>query len=107
MGDAASLAMPVHWDEPFGLVAIEAQAAGAPVVGYRRGGLPEVVRDGVTGFLVEPGDEAALVAAVARAGKIERAACRRHVAESFPLSRMLELHERLYARVTRGEAVAA
>ena len=99
MSRASAVLMPVRWDEPFGLVALEGQAAGAPVVCYRRGGLPEVVRDGQTGILVEPGDERALVAAIERAGRIDRAACRRHVAESFPLARMLALHERLYAHV--------
>jgi glycosyltransferase involved in cell wall biosynthesis len=70
-GSAVALA-PIEWDEPFGLVAAEAQMAGCPVVGYRRGGLPEVVEEGTGGFLVPPGDLDALVAAVPRALALDR-----------------------------------
>jgi glycosyltransferase involved in cell wall biosynthesis len=70
-GSAVALA-PVEWDEPFGLVAAEAQMAGCPVVGYRRGGLPEVVEEGAGGFLVPPGDLDALVAAVPGALALDR-----------------------------------
>lgn len=100
MGDAASLAMPVHWDEPFGLVALEAQAAGTPVVGYRRGALPEVVVAGQTGSLVEPEDEAAFAAALWRAGDIDRGACRRQAAR-FSISAMLDGYEEVYTWLTR------
>lgn len=72
MAGSAVTLMPVEWDEPFGLVAAEAQMAGCPVVGYRRGGLPEVVEEGVGGFLVAPGDAGALVAAVPRARALDR-----------------------------------
>ena len=72
MAGSAVALMPVEWDEPFGLVAAEAQMAGCPVVGYRRGGLPEVVEQGVGGFLVSPGDLDALVAAVPAALALDR-----------------------------------
>jgi len=78
MAGSAVALMPVEWDEPFGLVAAEAQMAGCPVLGYRRGGLPEVVEEGVGGFLVAPGDLHALVAAVPAALALDR----RRVAES-------------------------
>ncbi len=77
MAGAAATLMPVEWEEPFGLVAAESQMAGCPVAGYRRGGLPEVVSEGVGGYLVEPGDEAGLVEAVHRAAGLDRAAIRR------------------------------
>ncbi|HEV7126260.1 MAG TPA: glycosyltransferase, partial [Ktedonobacterales bacterium] len=64
MADADAVLVPSHWEEPFGLAPCEAQAAGAPVVGYRVGALPEVVADGVTGWLVPRGDIAAAAAAV-------------------------------------------
>jgi glycosyltransferase involved in cell wall biosynthesis len=72
MAGSAVALMPVEWDEPFGLVAAEAQMAGCPVVGYRRGGLPEVVEQGVGGLLVPPGDVDALVAAVPLALALDR-----------------------------------
>ncbi|MDE3100901.1 MAG: glycosyltransferase [Chloroflexota bacterium] len=101
MGVSAALLLPVRWDEPFGLVAVEAQAAGTPVVTFARGGLVELVADGRTGFLVETDDEDAFVAAIRRIGGIDRAACRRN-AERWTIARMLDAHERLYARLARG-----
>jgi glycosyltransferase involved in cell wall biosynthesis len=89
MGAAVALLMPVRWDEPFGLVAIEAMAAGTPVIAYRRGGLAEVIEDGRTGALVDPGDEDALADAVRRAGSIDRSACRAHVASRYSLEAMV------------------
>lgn len=96
MSRASAVLMPVHWDEPFGLVAAEAGAAGAPVIGYRRGGLPDIVREGKTGYLVDPDDERALAAAVGRLDEIDRSACRMHVAERFSMALMIEAHERAY-----------
>lgn len=72
MAASAVTLMPVDWEEPFGLVAAESQVAGCPVVAYRRGGLPEVVEDGVGGFLVEPGDEDGFVAAIHAARALDR-----------------------------------
>lgn len=84
-GSAVALA-PVEWDEPFGLVAAEAQMAGCPVVGYRRGGLPEVVEDAVGGFLVRPGDEDALVAAIPAAVALDRRAVRQSVVRRLDIA---------------------
>lgn len=96
MSRSSALLMPIHWDEPFGLVAIEAGAAGSPVIGYRRGGLIDIVREGKTGYLVDPDDERALVAAVGRLDGIDRSACRRNVAERFSMASMIDAHERAY-----------
>jgi len=100
MAGAKALLMPVRWDEPFGLVAAEAMAAGTPVVGYRRGGLAEVVEDGRTGFLVEPDDEEALARAVGRIGVIDRRVCRDRVEHRFSLQRMVDGYAAFYASVT-------
>lgn len=100
MGSSAALLMPVRWDEPFGLVAVEAQAAGTPVVAFARGGLVEIVEDGRTGFLLERDDETAFAAAIARVGELDRAACRRN-ARRWSIAAMLDAHERLYARLAR------
>ena len=66
LGNATALLFPIDWSEPFGLVMIEAMACGTPVVAWRRGSVPEVLDDGVTGCLVESMDDA--VAATRRAG---------------------------------------
>ena len=92
MGAAATLLMPVNWDEPFGLVALEALATGTPVVAYARGGLPEII-DAQSGVLAAANDEDAFRHAVTRASGLVRAACRAR-AQSFPLAAMLDRYER-------------
>ncbi|HKT37611.1 MAG TPA: glycosyltransferase [Ktedonobacterales bacterium] len=104
MGQARAVLCMPHWEEPFGLVACEAQAAGAPVIGYRRGGLAEVVADGETGYLVEPGDVAAAVAAVQRASALDRHACRARVERLFRLETMLDAYEAFYAETLALDA---
>ncbi len=99
MARAAVVLCPSRWDEPFGLAAAEAQACGTPVVAFRRGGLSEVIVDGVTGFLVPADDVAAAAAAVARAPGLSRAACRQHAEGRLDLGVSLDAHERLYRRV--------
>jgi glycosyltransferase involved in cell wall biosynthesis len=96
MAGATAVLVPSQWEEPFGLVACEAQAAGAPVVGYARGGLRDIVASGETGVLVTPGDIAAAAAGVAQAAGIDRRGCRARVAARFTLERMAQAHERLY-----------
>lgn len=76
MAGAAAVLMPIGWEEPFGLVAAEAQVAGCPVAAYRRGALPEVVEENAGGLLVAPGDEAALAAATRRLTGFDREAVR-------------------------------
>jgi UDP-glucose:tetrahydrobiopterin glucosyltransferase len=97
MAGAAALLAPVRWEEPFGLVACEAQAAGCPVIAYARGGLREVVEDGVTGWLTAPDDIESAVRAVERLAALDRAACRARVARRFGLAAMLAAYEALYA----------
>jgi len=99
MGRSAALLCPSAWDEPFGLVAAEANACGTPVVGYRRGGLPEAVGEDVTGILVPPGDVAGAAAGVARADALSREACRRHAERTLDLGAVLDAHELLYQRL--------
>jgi glycosyltransferase involved in cell wall biosynthesis len=97
MAGAEALLVPSKWDEPFGIVASEAQAAGAPVIAYTRGGLTEVIADGVTGFLVPPDDISAAAAALARVPALDRAACRAHIERRFSLAAMLTAYEAFYA----------
>lgn len=102
MARAAVVVCPSRWNEPFGLAAAEAQACGTPVVAYRRGGLSEVIMDGVTGCLVPPDDILAAAEAVSKAAGISRQACREHAADHLDLELSLDAHERLYRRVAGG-----
>ena len=94
LGQAAAMVVPIQWDEPFGVVFVEALACGTPVISCARGALPEIVRDGVEGFLGKTADE--LVHAVARLAEIDRQACRRRVEEYFSVERIVDNYEKLY-----------
>jgi glycosyltransferase involved in cell wall biosynthesis len=102
MARAAVVLYPSRWDEPFGVAAAEAQACGTPVVAFRRGGLGEVIVDGVTGFLVPPDDVRAAADAVSHVAGISRAACREHAEGQLDLGLSLDAHERFYRRVAGG-----
>jgi len=104
MGEAQAVVCTPHWEEPFGLVACEAQAAGTPVIGYRRGGLAEVVADGETGYLVAPGDVTAALVAVQRVSELDRHACRARVERLFRLETMLDAYEAFYAETLALDA---
>jgi glycosyltransferase involved in cell wall biosynthesis len=97
LGGARALLHLIGFDEPFGLSVVEALACGTPVIAYRRGSMPELIDDGVTGFLVDSFDEA--VAAIARIGEIDRAACRRAAEARFGVDRMAREYLALYRRL--------
>lgn len=92
--DAVALVNPISWPEPFGLVMVEALACGTPVVSFPAGAAPEIVDDGVTGFL--PVDVDAAVAALGRVSDLDRAACRKAVEERFSAERMVADYLALY-----------
>jgi glycosyltransferase involved in cell wall biosynthesis len=94
---AAALLFPIDWPEPFGLVMIEALACGTPVLALRRGSVPEVIRDGVTGYVRDTEDE--LVEAVCRLPALDRAACRGEVETRFSSQVMAEAYERVFERL--------
>jgi glycosyltransferase involved in cell wall biosynthesis len=102
MARAAVVLFPARWDEPFGMAAAEAQACGTPVIAFQRGGLSEVIMDGVTGFLVPPGDLDAAAGAVAKVAGLSRTACREHAVGHLDLDLSLDAHERLYRQVADG-----
>lgn len=94
LGQAAALLVPIRWDEPFGIVFAEALAAGTPVITCARGAVPEIVGEGVTGFLIQ--DVASGAAAVARLPSLSRAACRRAAEERFGSAAVAARYEALY-----------
>jgi glycosyltransferase involved in cell wall biosynthesis len=100
LGEAMALLFPIDWPEPFGLVMIEAMACGTPVIAFRRGSVPEVVQDGVSGFIVDTVEEA--VAAVRRLPSLDRAKVRAEFERRFTVERMA--HE--YVQAYRGLANA-
>jgi len=91
--------VPIDWEEPGGTAVVESLALGTPVVGFRRGCLPELVEDGRTGLLVDPGDAEALAAAVGDAARLNPDDCRREAARRFTPSRMADRYLRLYDKV--------
>ena len=101
LGGALALVFPIDWPEPFGLVMIEALACGTPVIAWRCGAIPEVVDDGVTGFVCDDLDAA--VAAVERAAQLSRAGCRREFERRFSAARMAEDYLAVYRRLV-GES---
>jgi glycosyltransferase involved in cell wall biosynthesis len=100
LSGAHALLFPIDWPEPFGLVMIEAMACGTPVIAFNRGAVPEVVEEGVTGYIVE--DEIGAVAAVNRVSRISRAGVRRHFEERFTSHRMAQEYVQAYQAVIRA-----
>jgi glycosyltransferase involved in cell wall biosynthesis len=101
---AAALVFPIQWDEPFGMVMIEAMACGTPVVALRRGSVPEVVVDGITGVVCDTADE--LPAAVHAARRIDPLTCREHVRDVFDVPTMALRYEQIYrSSITRRAAL--
>jgi len=98
---ARALIAPLTWEEPFGLVAVEAMLSGTPVLGFARGSFPEIVDEGVTGFLAPPGHVEALAAIAPRLAGFDRRACARRARERFRAEVMAEAYERVYAHAAR------
>jgi glycosyltransferase involved in cell wall biosynthesis len=102
LGRAAALLFPIDWPEPFGLVMIEAMACGTPVIAFRRGSVPEVMEDAVTGFVVDSVEEA--VAAVGRLGELSRRRCREAFEQRYDVGRMARDYVAIYRRLARRRA---
>jgi len=103
LGGAEALLFPIEWPEPFGLVSIEAMACGTPVVAYRHGAAPEVIDDGVTGYVIDGEDEA--VEAVQAARRLDRRTVRRGFDRRFSATAMARGYLDLYAeRLSRRPA---
>jgi glycosyltransferase involved in cell wall biosynthesis len=98
LGHAMALLFPIDWPEPFGLVMIEAMACGTPVIAFRRGSVPEVIDDGVTGFVVE--DEAEAIRALKRLGELDRRRVRARFEERFTSRRMAQDYIEHYEKMS-------
>lgn len=94
LGEASALLFPIDWPEPFGLTMIEAMACGTPVLAFRRGSVPEIVDDGVTGYIVDGMEEA--TAALSRVLRLDRRAVRRRFEERFSATRMAKDYLKFY-----------
>jgi glycosyltransferase involved in cell wall biosynthesis len=103
LGQAAAMIVPIEWDEPFGIVFAESLACGTPVISCPRGALPEIVRDGVDGFLVDNIEDAC--AAVARLPSIRRADCRRRAETEFASSVVVEKYLGLYSQLVNPTGI--
>jgi glycosyltransferase involved in cell wall biosynthesis len=100
LGGAKALLHLISFDEPFGLSLIESMACGTPVIAFSRGSMPEVIRDGETGYLVH--DVAGALLAVEKIDVIERSDCRAHVEQRFSSNRMARDYIRVYRQILNG-----
>jgi len=97
LADACALLFPIDWEEPFGLVMIEAMLSGTPVLAFGRGSVPEIVEDGVTGFICRDGVE--LATRLRNIGRFDRSACRRRALERWTTARMVRDHLTVYEQL--------
>src|SRR6266487_179074 len=102
LGNAFALLFPIDWPEPFGLVMIEAMACGTPVIAYESGSVPEVMEDGITGFVVSELDEAA--EAIGRVADLSRERCREVFENRFTATRMADDYMEVYDQMVRRTA---
>ncbi len=100
LGNALALLLPIDWPEPFGLVMIEALACGTPVIAFRCGSVPEIIEDGMTGFIVESVEEA--VKAVDKIPHLDRRECREVFERRFTASRMAENYVAVFEQLLGG-----
>ena len=103
VGRAKGFLFPPQWEEPFGLAIAEAMAAGTPVLTYPRGSMPELVKHGESGYLIDTEEE--MVEAIHRIECLDRSRCRKWVEENFSVEQMVDGYERLYRRIAGGAQV--
>lgn len=96
-GNAYAFLNPIQWNEPFGLVMVEAMATGTPVISFKNGAAPELIKDGETGYLVDTVDE--MVESIGKIDRIDRKICRLHVEKHFTKEIMTENYEKIYKKI--------
>ncbi|MDF1498442.1 MAG: glycosyltransferase family 4 protein [Patescibacteria group bacterium] len=99
LSGAQAVLFPSIWQEPFGLVMTEAMACGTPVIGFDKGSVSEVIKDGETGFVVK--DDKAMVKAMKKIDLIDRNKCREHVEKYFTVEKMVDRYERIYRKLIK------
>jgi glycosyltransferase involved in cell wall biosynthesis len=105
LGAARALVLPLQWEEPFGLIAVEAMLSGTPVLGFAAGSFPEIIEDGVTGFLAVPGDVDALARFARGLERFDRARCVRRARERFSTATMTTAYEAVYRRAITANGI--
>gem|GEM_PF-1880738 len=105
LGKAAAMVVPIQWDEPFGIVFAESLACGTPVIACPRGALPEIVRPGIDGFLINAIEEG--VVAVGKIGALDRAVCRQRAEQYFSAQAVVARYIELYERLRSARTAAA
>ena len=97
LSNAKAVLFPTIWEEPFGLVMTEAMATGTPVIGFKKGSVPEVIKNGKTGFVVK--DDKEMIKAIKNIDKIDRAECRKRVEDNFTVEKMVDEYEKVYGKI--------
>ncbi len=103
LGNAMALLFPIDWPEPFGLVMIEAMACGTPVIAYPHGSVPEIMENGVSGYVVA--DIRAAVRAIAKLPHFDRNLCRQRFEQRFSATRMAQDYLRIYERLVQADSL--
>ncbi len=97
--NAKAVLFPIKWEEPFGLVMAEAMACGTPVIAFGRGSVPEIVENGVTGFIA--GNVKEMAEGIRKLNRISRAACRARVDDKFSVMKMADGYEKLFLKISK------
>src|SRR5680860_203519 len=100
LGGAKAILVPIQWEEPFGLIMTEAMACGTPVIGFNRAAVPEIVKNGKTGFVVE--DVSEMAKAIKKIDSIDRNLCRERVEKYFSVEKMVDKYERIYEKAIKS-----
>ena len=98
--DAKTTLLPIDWEEPFGMVMTESMACGTPVIAFNRGSVPEIIKNGATGFIVKNVSE--MARAINLVESIDRMACRRHVEAKFSAEVMIKRYEEIFVNLLNG-----
>ena len=106
LGNARALLFPISWPEPFGLVMIEAMSCATPIIAFREGSVTEIIDEGVSGFIIEPGNDEAALAAIKRIDELDRAEVRAAFKRRFTARQMAQEYLRIYKAILATKKTA-